>query len=585
VTLGLVLSLPDGESSEPVYREFFVDRLATSREAIAIAGEVVWRVPSLVLPPRRSQPSPDRLAEYEAVQLFVARARLAQPSFELNQENAGAVSDICWRLDGLPLALELAAARTTVLAPRQILERLSNRFGVLAMPRRDAPARHQTLRALVDWSYDLLSETERTAFNRLAVFAGSWSLEAAESVAAGDGIEQNDVLDLLSHLVDKSLVLAEPHVSGTIRYRLLETLRQYAQERLADSGERRATRQRHARYCLGVAEQASRALTRPEHGPWLARLEDEHDNLRAALTWGLESEDSDLSLRLGAALWRFWRYRGHLAEAETWLARVLALPGGSVRGRAHAFFGAGFIATRRGMFSRARTYFEEARVFATQVDDWHVVAGVLTQLGNLARMEGDMAAARTYHTQGLAIRRQRQADNDNLWEHRWGIAMSVVALAQVAVEEEGPGVAARQLSEEGVKLAREIGDPMILGLGLMNLGRVDLAEGKFANAHANFSELVVSSHRSQSVEGLLNGLGCFARLAQARGRADRAVLLLGALSAQREAFGFERGRPFKPDVAQARQGLGEAAFEAAWSDGRALSIDDAIKEALAEAAL
>jgi non-specific serine/threonine protein kinase len=316
--------------------------LATSREALGITGEVTWRVPSLTLPAgpavhtvhQLEGPIPvEGLAQSEAVRLFLDRAAVVQPRFAVTSQTAPAVAIICQRLDGIPLAIELAAARVRALSVDQLATRLEDRFRLLTGGSRTALERQQTLRAAVDWSYDLLTEPERLVFRRLAAFAGGFTLEAAEAVGAGAELAPDDILDLLTRLVDKSLVTAEALPEETTRYRLLETLRQYAQQKLVAAEEVEAVRTRHAAYYLALAEQAAPALLGPQQVAWLDRLEREHDNLRLALAWLAErgaqggAEAAEAALHMGTALTRFWVDRGHFALAWEWLQRLLALPG------------------------------------------------------------------------------------------------------------------------------------------------------------------------------------------------------------------------------------------------------------------
>jgi predicted ATPase len=297
--------------------------LATSREALGIVGEMNWPVQSLSLPDPRKQPTVDELERYESVRLFMERARYRNPAFILSPQNAQAVVEICIRLDGIPLAIELAAARVG-LPVEQIVARLDDSLRLLTAGSRTATPRQQTLRGTMDWSYELLSEREQLLFARLSVFAGGWTLEAVELVGVGDGIEEGDVLDLLLRLVDKSLVVAEATGEGGVRYRLLEPVRQYALQKQEESGEAEEVRSRHAEFFLALAEDAEPRLRGAEDVEWLERLEREHDNLRVALSWALERGEVELALRLAGALWTFWQAHGHLGEGRKWLEEALA---------------------------------------------------------------------------------------------------------------------------------------------------------------------------------------------------------------------------------------------------------------------
>lgn len=301
--------------------------LATSREALRTDGEVVWRVPPLSVPDPDKPSSVEELGRSEAVRLFLERARYRRQGFELTDGNAGAVAEICQRLDGIPLALELAAARVGVLSAGQISARLDGSLALLRGGGRTILPRHQTLRGALDWSHNFLSEPEKSLFRRLSVFAAGWPLEAAEAVGPGGGVGAGDVLDLLELLVDKSMVVTETGGEDVRRYRLLEPVRQYARERLEESGEAEETRHRHAAFFLMLAEEAEQELTGPAHQAWLERLETEHDNLRAALSWAIDGGDPELGLRLAAALWLFWYTHGHLAEGRDRLEKALSKTG------------------------------------------------------------------------------------------------------------------------------------------------------------------------------------------------------------------------------------------------------------------
>src|SRR5215208_8121308 len=317
--------------------------LATSREPLGIAGEVVWQVVPLSLPDRDEPASVVGLMRYEALRLFVDRARLRLPDFELTEKNAGAVARVCRKLGGIPLAIELATARMGALAVEQVAQRLETSLDVLKGASRTALPRQQTLRATLDWSYELLSQPERKLYGRLSVFTGGFSLEAAEAVGATDDIEQHEVLESLLSLVDKSLVVAEAANEGRMRYRMLEPVRQYGLERLEMSGEVQEVRRRHAGYFLALAEEAEPRLRGPEQAAWFERLDAENDNLRGALSWLLEQGEGVLALRLSGALGEFWHVRGHLEEGRRWLEATLAR-GDDAPARIKALLHAGWIA-------------------------------------------------------------------------------------------------------------------------------------------------------------------------------------------------------------------------------------------------
>jgi predicted ATPase/DNA-binding CsgD family transcriptional regulator len=640
--------------------------LATSREPLGVAGEAVWRVPSLSLPDAASPADPeqppstpsarestsesptpapvDDPTPYEALRLFAERARLVQPGFALTGQNVASVARACRHLDGVPLAIELAAARVNVLSPDQIASRLDDRFGLLTGGSRTAPPRHRTLRAATEWSYDLLGPAERALFNRLAIFTGGWTLEAAEAVGSGPwavgsdnpGVEAglepvptahcplptaHSVLDLLSRLVDKSLVVAEAGSAGAIRYRMLETLREYGLERLSESGEAEAVRRRHAAFFLGLAEEAEPELWGPEQGRWAERLEREHDNLRAALGWAIDGREVETALRLGGALWKFWTVRGHLSEGQSRLDAVLAVaaagrPAGTALARARVLNGAGNLARSRGDFARATALYEDGLARFREAGDTRGIAVSLHNLGLVARDRGDHAGARMRLEEGLALFR-------GLGE-AGHVALGVLNLARLA-QDRGDDRCAERLYEESLALFTEVGDTQGIATALNRLG--DLARGRGESAAARaLHERSLALHRERRDgwgiaisltylarlahrEGdhgraaalaaeslaLLRDLGLrpdlaatlevMAAVSAARGQPDRAVRLFGAAARLREAIGAplppaDRGA-HERELGAARARLGEDAFAAAWAVGRAMTPEGAIEHALA----
>src|SRR5215204_1497259 len=336
--------------------------LATSREALGITGEVAWPVPSLSLPDLRRMPDIGSLPEYESARLFVERAVAVRPDFVLTEQNASAVAQVCYRLDGIPLAIELAAARTKVLSVEEVADRLDDCFRLLSAGGRTAMPRQHTLHATMDWSHELLSEEERSLFRRLSVFAGGFSLEAVESVCIGEDVERDEVLGLLSHLVDKSLV-AVWEKDGETRYRLLETVRQYGRDKLSESGEEGQLRERHAGYYLALAAQAEPELKGAGQVEWLKRFEREHDNLRAAISWSLERRNHQDAAQLGWALWLFWWIRGHFAEGRRLMEEAISVNGSAAMpasARAQGLFVAGTMACGQGDHSSAEPLLEES---------------------------------------------------------------------------------------------------------------------------------------------------------------------------------------------------------------------------------
>src|SRR5215212_8289234 len=362
--------------------------LSTSRESLAVPGEVNLAVPPLSLPggATNGNATADSLMRYEAVRLFVDRARLRLLDFTVTQENAGAVARVCRKLDGIPLAIELATARMGALAVEQVAQRLEvSLVDVLKGASRSAPPRQQTLRATLEWSHDLLCGAERALFRRLPVFAGGWTLEASEAVCSAGAIEVDDVLDLLGALVDKSLVVAGAVSGGAVRYRMLEPIRQYAREKLEESGEVAEVQGRHAAFFLALAEEAEPELVGPQQSAWVERLEEEHDNLREALSWALVRGKADLGLRFGGALWRFWYQLGYLSEGIGWMERVLEASEPTASPvRMKALEGMGWLTQLQGDTERAEATYEEMLKLSQELGDKGNIATALNSLGTLA---------------------------------------------------------------------------------------------------------------------------------------------------------------------------------------------------------
>jgi non-specific serine/threonine protein kinase len=525
--------------------------LATSREALGIAGEVSWRVPSLAAPPPGAPA--EAVAASAAGRLFVERARAAQPDFRLTGDNAAAVAEICWRLDGIPLALELAAARARTLPVEQIAARLDDRFRLLTGGGRAAAARHRTLRAAIAWSDALLTEPERALLRRLSVFAGGWSLDAAEAVGAGDGIAGWEVLDLLARLVEQSLVQLEPGAGPEARYRPLETVRQYAAERLAEAGEEAATRGRHAAWAAALAEQAGPGLLARDQLGWLARLDVEHDNLRAALAWGLAHAPA-VGLRLAGRLWPFWRMRAHYSEGTRWLTAVLAGGREPAPDWARAALGAGILARDMGEMTTARARLEASLACSRALGERALAAWALRDLGQLHVQLGEFGAGEALLEEGLAL--ARAAGDER------GAAAALMILAQ-AVAFGGDLGRARALNEEGLAAARLTGDRWLISTILMQLGIVAVDQGDLEAAPPLLEEGLVVAREVGMV--LRSGQLQFqlGRVALAQGNLERAVALLeGFRSAARARNSPEEMATAAGELARAAHLRGEPAAAA-----------------------
>ncbi len=525
--------------------------LATSREALGIVGESAFGVPSLSVPdPRRVSPMGVDLASalipYEGVRLFIDRAVAVQQNFKVTNANAPAVAQICYRLDGIPLAIELAAARVKALSVEQIAARLDDRFRLLTGGSRTALPRHQTLQALIDWSYDLLSEVERVLLRRLSVFAGGWTLEATEAVCAGDGIEADDVLDLLTHLVDKSLVLVEER-NEEARYRMLDTIQQYAREKVLESGEAARVRARHLDFFLKVAEEAESELRSVAQLMWLNRLEAEHDNLRAALGWTQGSGETESGLRLAGALFWFWLLRGYANEGRRWLEGMLMLAGESGRTKAHAkaLRAAGFLAVGQGDLVAGRSRLDESLAIFWELGDPEGIADSLHGLGRAAYFQGDYAAARSLLEESLSISRAAG--------YPWGSAQALYRLGMVILIQ-GDYAQARPHFEESVAKFRELGDKWSLSYSLSALGEEALRRGDYAIARSVLGESLTVFQELGSKSGIAMSLSELGWLALSQGD------YLAARSRLEESLTLRREMGYRVGMAIALNLLGDVAL-------------------------
>ena len=548
--------------------------MASSREPLRVPGEATYPVPSLAVPDARAAATPEAVLPYAAVRLFVERATAVQPAFVLDAGNASAVAGICRRIDGIPLAIELAAARVRTLSVATLAERIGDRFRLLTGGNRTALPRQQTLRALIDWSYDLLSADERTLLARLSVFAGGWTLEDAEAVTAGGTLGADAVLDLLTGLVDKSLVASEAEGE---RYRLLDTVRQYAQERLDASGERRAVADRHLAHFLGVAEAARPELVGPRQGFWLARLDAMRENLIAAHAWCDHAGDGgERRLRLASAMRRYLMMRGMLELGWRIAVEALARPDAQVRGRARcrALADAGHLGSWMGRYADAQRYLEESLAIARELEDSEGVALVLQPLALAALGQGDHVAARACLTEALAL--------EEAQGNRHGVAGVINALAQIHRAQGELDVAA-PLYERVLTLARGLGDREIIAIGLLNLAMVSIGQGATERVAPMLLEVLAIAGEIGSKPAGQSVLEVCAGYAAWRGDWTQAARFFGAAEAHMAETGIHRDPAdeafLMPLIARARVALGEAAFGAAAAAGRAPGYDASIVEA------
>jgi predicted ATPase/DNA-binding CsgD family transcriptional regulator len=558
--------------------------LATSREALGVAGEVNWTVPSLTVPDAGDSSDPEGLAGYEAVRLFVERARSRLPGFVLTPENAPAVADICRKLDGIPLAVELATARVVVLSVEQISERLNDSLGLLTTNDRTRAPRQRTLRAALAWSHELLSEPERELFGRLAVFAGGWTLEAAEAVGAGEPVRAGEVLELLASLVDKSLVVAEGSGAGEIRYRMLEPVRQYALERLEKGDRAEETRRRYAAFFVSLAEEARPMLRATSQVEWLERLEKENANLRGALSWTLSTNGIPAAARLGWGLWPFWWIRNRQIEGRRWMEQVLrskdALP---LPLRIRAIVATEAMAYGQSDVEAVVRYAGDLMGLSREVGGSALAESFAHGgLGLVATLQGDFERATRHLEEGLPLFSEAGEEGLATQTHTW---LGTVLFLQS--DQEG----ASRRFKEGLALGRSIGDRLSICNALFNLAQLALAAGDLGAAFLRFAQGIAPSEElgdRGNVAYILEGLGV---VAGARGEALRAARLLGASEDLISAIGLRGHTYYRPDralyeriEAEVRARLDEAAFEAAKEEGRAMSPGQAVEYALVEPA-
>jgi len=591
--------------------------LATSREGLRVSGEHFYPVPPLPLPNLAQLPPPELLARNATVELFVQRAQAVKPGFAITRDTAPAVAEICHRLEGLPLAIELAAARVKLLPPRAMLARLDDRLGFLTGGGRDLPARQQTLRNAIAWSYDLLSESEQILFRRLSVFVGGCTLEAAEAVAGFAPIRVS-LLELLGSLLDKSLLRQVEGADGEPRFVMLEMLREFGLEALDESGEAADMRLRHADYVLALAEQAEASLESTEQVSWMERMEQEHDNLRAALEWTTTAKGtSELCGRLAGTLGQFWEVRGHFSEGRDRLSAILATDKfqGRTAIRARLLARAAELAYRQSDYPATTALAGESLAICREIDDKPGQASALIKLGNAATEAGDYAATSRHLEEALAIWRELG--------DKHGTARALISLGWAALRPGDYPLANARL-EEALALSRELGDTRSMGFELSGLGEVALRQGDYTRAarlvgeslelrrqlgnkwgvgvslgtlgwvaarEGDWTSAVARLGESLEVRREIGDMGgtawCLERLAElalAQEQAQKAVRLLGAAAALRASIGSVIDLADQPAY-ESRRGalraeLGDEQYAAAWDEGRAMTLEQAVAEAL-----
>ncbi len=559
--------------------------LATSIEALGLFNETTWQVPSLALPETQGSLSLRELQEFASIELFDERASNARSDFALNEKNARSVAQICQRLDGIPLAIELAAARVKVLSIDEIAARLDDRFSLLTAGSRTAIPRHQTLRATIDWSYDLLTDPERILLRRLSIFAGGFTLEAAEAVCS-QGMKRSDILDLLGRLVDKSLVIVEPadsEVSET-RYRLLETIRQYALEKLVQIGEALSIRDQHLGFYLSLAEKSEPYIFSSESAAWISRLGKELDNIRAAIEWSTNSGKAVAALQIAGSLAMFWWARGLLASE--WHERVqqaLSRPEGRERtlARAKALSGIGFIYWVDANPIDRRPELEEALSIGKELGDRWNIATALRNLGLLDTIQGNYQEARSFLEQSLGICR------DMGTKGKLGYAMSLAFLGDVALncnEAERAGF----LYDESAAVLREpeLGDNNFLGYPIRRLGQLAWHAGDYKNAISLCKESLKLNHEVGDPRGVMCCVAGFAAIAVAQGNFERAAKLMAAVETQLATIGirllYMDKMEYERNLDVLRGKLDEKTLTKFWAKGKEMSFEQTMAFALEE---
>jgi predicted ATPase/DNA-binding CsgD family transcriptional regulator len=546
--------------------------LVTSRETLRVDGEQEYPVPPLAVPDPSAPHSAAELASCEAVAYYLQRARAVDPNFALTEANAPVIAEICARLDGLPLAIELAAARTKLLSPPALLARLADRLTLLSRDARDLPARLRTMRDAIAWSYDLLSPSERTLFRRLSVFAGGCTLDAVEAVCL-DGLAEPG-LDLLGSLVDKSLLYRVERPRLEPRFAMLETIRAYGAERLDAHGEAEETWRRMAAWLVELLAPAFLQQFGPAQRWWHDLLAAEHDNVRAVLAWAIARGEAETAQRIVSGTTRFWYVQGYLVEGISWGERALACGPTSDTVRAYALGHIGLLMSAIGDELHAIDLCEESLALARQAGAGFLVAQNLTALGLAKEDLGRFDEARAHHEEALRIYR---AVNAEIWP-----PYALNALGLVAYEQGDIDRAAAHF-EGALAEFRATGNSYGEGIVLTNLAKVARARGEYARAASLFAESLALRWEHEDklgIAGCLRGLASVA--AQVR-QWERAARLFGAAEALREAVGASEPRHhvrYDQTVARVRSGLGEAAFSAAWAAGRALSLADAVTEAM-----
>jgi predicted ATPase len=593
--------------------------LVTSRAALNLRGEQQVPLSPLPLPDlSHNGKGLEGLLSYPSIQLFVERAQSINPGFELSEENAEAVAAICARLDGLPLAIELVAARSKLLSPRALLSRLDKTLGLLKGGSQDMPARHQTMRDTIAWSYDLLDEGERALFARMGAFLGGFTISAAEAVCNAYGDLQCQVVDGLESLLDKSLIRQAGMSQDETRFTMLETIREYALEQLDRLGETEVIRLLHAEYYLALTERAEPELRGPHQVSWLDRLEQEHDNLRSALRWTLDTGRPEMAARIGGGLWHFWYVRGYLGEGRKWLEEALEKGGEALplEVKWWVFHGAGRLAMGQSDYNQATALLNEGLGIARKLGDPERVARSLYQLGAILMYKGDyqgawalqeealalyesigskwnvaatigfmgtLALYKGDFEQSIALLNKSIAQLREVGEH-WYVALELGSLCH-AVRRQGDLAQAEAIANESIAIFREVGDKRAMDIAILCLADVARYRGEYKQARSLYREALelLSKMGDRHFIGL-NLIG-LAFLSLAEGQPERSATIFGAVEALRERAGSIMIPPadqaeYNHALATLRSQLDESALKSALNRGKSMPIEQAIDEAL-----
>jgi predicted ATPase/DNA-binding SARP family transcriptional activator/DNA-binding CsgD family transcriptional regulator len=551
--------------------------LATSREPLGVEGEVLSSVPPLSVPAGHLV-DPGVIGGHDSVRLFLERTRMRLPDFSLTRENAAAVAEVCKKVEGIPLAIELAAARMGVLAAKQVAEKLEDSLDLLSTGARTASPRQRTMRAAIGWSHALLSEGEQQLFARLSTFSGGFTLEAAEAVCPGGAVEEGEILDLLSALVDKSLVVAETAAEARVHYRMLEPIRQYAQERLEEGGEAEAIRNRHAAFFLELAERAEPQLKGPGQVEWLKLLEEDNDNLRTAMAGLLEKDDYEAAVQMAHALWIFWMIHGHQGEGRLWIEEALA-KGKVLSTHAKAKALSVQFSTYYGLGNpeRMEQIAEEAAASFREVGDKLGLAYALSCLATVKMQQGDAERAIALFEGALDLGRELG--------DKWGVSGGLGHLGSIYLGQ-GDYEQARRHFEEGLATSRQIGNKLAASTALYGLAMAALGQGDHGRAAELYTEGLKSSAAAGDKANMSYCLEGLAQVAAAQGETERATRLFGAAEAALEAasgalYAFVQDRSVHEQMVEVvRSQLDEATFLSAWAKGAAMSMGETVEYAL-----